>query len=85
MHPILKKPKHPVTILILAAVITVIGLLRFQFDSHLQFLILSVLVLFYLGWAIAYHHFDKSLRLEIILEYVLTAALALIFFYGLLL
>ena len=46
--------------------------------------ILIVGVLIYLVWALIYHKKDKSLTLEVILEYVLTAALVLIVFIGVL-
>lgn len=37
----------------------------------------------YLSWAMTHHFFDKSLTVEVTLEYVLTATLALIMFVSL--
>lgn len=46
--------------------------------------ILAVGVLIYLIWAIIHHKRDKSLTLEVCIEYLLTAALALILLFGVL-
>ncbi len=84
MNRVFSKPKHQTIILLVVAMLALLGVFKFQFVPKAQFVILNLLVVFYLGWAISYHHFDKSLKLEIIIEYVLIAALALAFFYGLL-
>lgn len=44
--------------------------------------ILVVGILIYLLWALLHHKKDKSLTLEVILEYLLTAALSLILIFG---
>lgn len=44
--------------------------------------ILIAIVLFYLLWAIIYHKRSKSLTLTIFIEYLLTAALALVLVMG---
>lgn len=44
--------------------------------------ILVVGILIYLLWAILHHKKDKSLTLEVLLEYLLTAALSLILIFG---
>lgn len=44
--------------------------------------ILIIGVLIYLVWALLHHKRDKSLTLPILLEYLLTAALALILISG---
>lgn len=80
-----KFKKHHYLLLIAVAIIAFLAVIRFQFYPQLQFLILSTLVCFYLIWALLNHHFNKSLKLEIMVEYFLTAGLALIFLYGLLL
>ena len=49
-----------------------------------QFQILVMLSVLYLGWALLHHNLDKSLTLEIIIEYVLTALLAMVILYGVL-
>lgn len=67
-----------------AAAISLVGVLRFQNIPQLQLVILTMMVLFYLGWALAYHFLERSLTLEVIIEYILTALFALIFFYGVL-
>lgn len=48
------------------------------------FKILVIGVIIYLIWAILYHKKDKSLTLPIILEYLLTAVLALVLIMGVL-
>lgn len=71
--------------MISAAFLALILVLKFQTNAQAQFGIMTVLDIFYLIWAINYHLNDKTLKLEIMIEYVLIAALALIFFYGVLL
>lgn len=46
--------------------------------------ILAVGVLIYMAWAIIHHKRDKSLTLATFVEYLLTAALALILLFGVL-
>ncbi|QQG43539.1 MAG: hypothetical protein HYW45_00780 [Candidatus Daviesbacteria bacterium] len=43
------------------------------------------LILIYLFWALQHHHRDKSLTWEIVLEYILTAALVAIILFSILL
>ncbi len=47
--------------------------------------IFTSLVLLYLLWALLHHFIEKSLTLEVALEYILTAIFVLIFFLGLML
>lgn len=61
-----------------------VGILKLQSQPQAQFSVLLALVLLYLAWALIHHILDKSLTLEVSLEYILTALLALIFFYGVL-
>lgn len=77
--------KHNIFLIIVAALLALILVLKFQTSAITQFIILSMMVIFYLIWAINYHLNDKTLKLEIMIEYFLIAALALIFFYGILL
>ena len=46
--------------------------------------ILIIGVLIYLAWALFHHKRDKSLTLEVLLEYLLTAVLVLILLSGVL-
>ena len=46
--------------------------------------ILLVGVLIYLGWALIHHKRDKSLTLEFLVEYLLTATLSLVLLTGVL-
>lgn len=68
--------------LALASFLTII---RLSGSPQIQFLIVLCLVFFYLLWAISYHLLDKSLTLEVAIEYILTALLALVVAYGVLL
>ncbi len=76
--------KHSVVFLCLATGAALIGVLRFQNMPLVQFQILVALSILYLGWALTHHNLDKSLTLEIIIEYVLTALLAMVILYGIL-
>lgn len=85
MRLILQLHKHNWLIILSSAFMAFVATFKFHFLPQAEFTIFSLLVLFYLGWALTFHYFDKSLKLEIMLEYILTAALALIFLYGVLL
>lgn len=80
-----KLHKHSIFLNLSGSFLALILVLKFQTIALAQFGILTILILFYLIWAFSYHLNDKSLKLEIMIEYVLIAALALIFFYGILL
>ncbi len=48
------------------------------YSPKLQFMILTIAALIYFSLAMVHHHKDKSLNLEIIVEYFLIAAISLI-------
>ncbi len=77
--------KHTIILLGAAALSTLVFVFKLQGLPNLQFVAFSTLISFYLIWAIFYHHVDKSLKLEVVLEYILTALLALVILYGVLL
>lgn len=56
----------------------------FRNDSTLQYELVILAAVFYVSAALLHHHFDKSLTFEIVAEYILIAALALIILQGLL-
>ena len=85
MRLVLKAHKHNFLIIFIAALAGFISVFRLQGTPMLQFFVLVVLISFYLFWATLYHFFDKSLKLEIMIEYILTALLALVILYGVLL
>lgn len=64
-------------------VLVILILFRLQNFPLTQFRILIVLVLGYFGWALYHHYQDKSLTLEIIVEYVLTTLLVTVILLGL--
>ncbi len=71
-----------IKIIILSAAIVGVALLKLPVWQPVIFI---GLVLFYLLWALLHHFTEKSLTLEVALEYILTAVFALIFFLGLML
>ncbi len=79
-----KLQKYHVLIFVSASIAALIGILIFRNNSNYQLLIVTALVIGYLAWALNYHRLDKSLNLEVMLEYILTALLVLIIFYGIL-
>lgn len=85
MKTIANLHRHNIWVLIGAALITGISMFSLHGVPSVQFLILATLILFYLGWALTFHYMDKSLKLEVVLEYILTALLALVVLYGVLL
>jgi len=55
-----------------------IALFWFRFASGIQFIIFFFATCFYLGIALTHHFRQKTLILEIVIEYILIAVLALI-------
>lgn len=55
----------------------------FSNNNSYQYQIIFLVVILYLASSIAHHHFDKSLTLEVILEYILIGALAFLIVFGL--
>lgn len=65
-------------------IVAVVLILNARNSSQLELIILVAATAFYLAWALIYHHLDKSLTLDVFMEYVLTALLALILLIGVL-
>ncbi len=61
---------------------SVMLILLFKGNANLQLQILIFSAVSYVGLAIFHHHQDKSLTLEIIVEYILIAALIIIVLQG---
>lgn len=70
-------------VVIISAPVFMAALYLFRLSSKLQFQILVLASLVYLITALLHHYKDKTLTLEIIIEYVLIAALALLILQGL--
>lgn len=85
MKLVLKAHSHNFLIVTAAVSIALIFFFRFQGMPAVQFSILALLVGFYLAWATTFHFYDKSFKLEVMVEYVLTALLTLVILYGVLL
>lgn len=79
------KKLNLIWILILSTPIFLVALFIFRFSSSIQFQIFVLAALLYLAVAIIHHYRDKTLTLEITIEYVLIAALALLILQGLIL
>ncbi len=69
-------------ILVLLAVLSAVLIFKLPNLIINQLSVLVVLILGYLVWALLHHLHDKSLTLEVILEYILTAALVLVILLG---
>ncbi len=82
-HPLLHFNYFWVLVLLLPATFYI--LIFYRHTGLLVFQTMMVNILIYLGMALMHHHVHKNLTLEIALEYVLTAALALIILQSLLL
>lgn len=85
MRLLTKFKKYSLIFLGTAGIVAVLASFKLQFLPQIQMGVMSAVVTFYLIWAIIYHYLDKSLKLEIVVEYVLTALLALVLVYGILL
>lgn len=70
-------------ILVIFTPVFITFLFVYRFFPQTQFQILTAASFLYLSTAILHHYKDKTLTLEIAIEYVLIAALALIVLQGL--
>lgn len=81
--------KRPIKIhldqLFLPVGIVLIGLIFvFRHQNQIQFELVVLATILYLATALLHHHFDKSLTIEVVLEYILIALFALIVIGGIL-
>lgn len=76
--------RHHIATIVSLAVVTSVLVFKFQYFPQLQFIFLASLVIIYLFWAFIFHYRDKSLTTEVAAEYLLTALLAIIVLYGIL-
>lgn len=77
-----KRKRFHNSLLVLITILAVLLLWQLKNQDNPPILIVGVSCFVYLIWALIYHKLDKSLTLPIILEYVLTAGLVLIFLTG---
>jgi hypothetical protein len=71
--------------LFLPVAIVLIGMIFiFRHQNQIQFELVVLATILYLGTALLHHHFDKSLTIEVILEYILIALFAIIVIGGIL-
>lgn len=75
---------NSVFLLLAVTFIALVGIIKFQDLPKVQFQILTASTLIYLTWALLHHGLNKSLKLEVVIEYILTAMLAVVILYGLL-
>lgn len=81
-NTLLKLHKYNFLLVLVLALVTLVGVVKLQCLPQVQFLLVLCLTFFYLTWALLYHKLDKTLTLEVMLEYILTALLALVVAYG---
>ena len=76
--------QYSILLLLVFTAVSVVVVLRYHNSPKVQFQIFVALAIAYLTWSLLHHSLDKSLTLEVVIEYVLTALLALVILYGLL-
>lgn len=76
--------KFGIYFLILLALTTLVVLFRPEVTPFVRLQSLIFLTISYLAWAFVYHIVDKTISLEIVIEYLLTASLALVILYSIL-
>lgn len=85
MNKINLKKANLIWVLTLFIPVFLVALFIFRFSPQTQFQIFVLAALVYLAVALIHHYKDKTLTLEIIIEYILIAALALLILQGLIL
>lgn len=74
--------KHNFLIFSIVALIVSIYTTSFAKSTVTTIQIMSGLSLCFFGWALVHHYFDKSLKKEVMVEYLLTIALVLVIIYS---
>lgn len=64
-------------LLLTTAVFFLILLNLYRGNRSIQFVIVTLFVLFYILWGIVHHAVEKTLHLKIVIEYILIGAVAL--------
>lgn len=74
----MKKNRHHLWYLVLAsiAVLLIAALLATQGNKEIQFIIASLFISVYIAWGVFHHIMDRTLRLSVVLEYILIGATA---------
>lgn len=72
-------------ILTISSPIFILAFILFRFSPGLQFQILILAALVYFAVALLHHYRERTLTLEIIIEYILIAVLALLVLQGVIL
>lgn len=75
----MKKQKHHAWYLVLGSIaaLLLVALYYSRGNNQVQFYIVSLFVAIYVVWGILHHIIDNSLRLSVVLEYILLSATAL--------
>ncbi|MCL5409636.1 MAG: hypothetical protein M1607_02120 [Patescibacteria group bacterium] len=73
----------PLWLFIVSTPLFIYAFIAYRGAPSLEFQLLTLAAIFYVMLAILSHHREKTLSLEIVIEYVLIAALALIVLQGL--
>lgn len=62
--------------LIAGVAIGLVAIMRLQYDSVAQFLVILILAFFYLLWGATYHHLKGDISKKLFLEYLIVALIA---------
>lgn len=65
-------------------VAAVLGFVIFSYDRSFQVLISIAVAVSYVVWGIIHHYLHKDLYLEVVIEYIIVAALGLVTLFSLL-
>lgn len=76
--------KYSIFFWLILAVTTAVVALRPEVMPYVRFQAFIFLTIAYLAWALVHHIIDKTISLEIVIEYLLTATLAIVILYSLL-
>jgi len=60
------------------ALVVTIWLTTFRKSAISTLQIISLLSLCFLGWSLIHHYFDKSLKTEVVIEYLMTVGLVIV-------
>lgn len=66
-----KKNLFDYLLFLTACIVFIIALTIFQGERTIEFAIVAAFIAFYISWGIYHHIIDNTLRLKVILEYVL--------------
>lgn len=74
--------KHNYLVISFLTLFMTIWLTTFYKSTIATLQIIGILSLVFLGWSLLHHYFDKSLKMEVMIEYLVTVGLVIVILFS---